>query len=242
MIDRRERLARLERPELAPAPLERLRLALELRRRPEPAPDAAARPPLDQHRAAPQFFPLSARSSTASRAPLSRRCFAPGSAACRPSRAATHPSLIGHTVHAGRVRVQSVAPRSMMACVYAAARSPGVQASARAQSSFSTPAELGSPPIPNTRASTRLAFPSRIGCRSPRESARIAPAVERPIPGSAVTSSSFRGNVPPCRSTISPGAAAGDSAPARNTRARSKDAAPHRSAPPRGPRRSETAP
>ena len=147
-------------------------------------------------------FPLSARSSTASRAPLSRRCLTPGSAACRPSSAATHPSLIGHTVHAGRVRVQSVAPRSMMACVYAAARSWGVHVSARAQSSFSTPLELGSPPIPNTRASTRLAFPSRIGCRSPRESARIAPAVERPIPGSAVTSSSFRGNVPPWRSTI----------------------------------------
>jgi hypothetical protein len=64
-----------------------------------------------------------------------------------------------------------------------------------------TAAELGSPSMPNTRASTRFTLPSRIGCRSPRDSARIAPAVDRPMPGSAVTASSPCGNSPPCSAT-----------------------------------------
>ena len=38
-----------------------------------------------------------------------------------------------------------------------------------------------------------------MGWRSPRESARIAPAVERPMPGSAVSCLDVRGNSPPCR-------------------------------------------
>ncbi len=36
---------------------------------------------------------------------------------CVPARHAAQVSAKGHTVHAGRARVQSVAPRSMIACV-----------------------------------------------------------------------------------------------------------------------------
>ena len=51
------------------------------------------------------------------RDPRARLTFLPGSSACRPSSAATHPSFMGHTVQAGRARVHSVAPKSMMAWV-----------------------------------------------------------------------------------------------------------------------------
>jgi hypothetical protein len=88
-----------------------------------------------------------------------------------------------------------------MACVYAATRTRGVQASACAHNSALTATELGSPSIPNTRASTRLALPSRIEWGSPRDSAKIAPAVERPIPGKPITASRLAGNSPPCSAT-----------------------------------------
>ncbi len=60
---------------------------------------------------------VSAISSVASRDPRARFCFGPGSSACRPSSAATQPGLMGHTVQAGRVRLHTVAPKSMMAWV-----------------------------------------------------------------------------------------------------------------------------
>ena len=42
---------------------------------------------------------------------------AAGYRACVPARAAAQSLASGQTVHAGRVRVQSVAPKSMIACV-----------------------------------------------------------------------------------------------------------------------------
>ena len=196
-------------------------------------------PPLDAAPTSAAPSPLSASSSTASRARRSRRCFAPGS--CRLPSLARGDAPLAHRAHRAR-RPRARAERRPEIHDGLRVRAPparrGVQRiGARPELASSTAAELGSPSIPNTRASTRLAFPSRIGCRSPRESARIAPAVERPIPGSAVTSSSFRGNVPAMALDDQPGRSDAGSAPARNTRARSTDAAPHRSAPRRGPRR-----
>ena len=66
-------------------------------------------------------------------------------------------------------------------------RSCGVHCSASTQSFFST---AGYPDNPDARsnASARASRCRRgSGCRSPRASARIAPAVERPMPGSAMS-------------------------------------------------------
>ena len=54
----------------------------------------------------------------------------------------------------------------------------------------------GHPATASCRASTRFTLPSRIGCRWFMLSASIAPAVDRPTPGSAITSSSVPGNWP----------------------------------------------
>ena len=70
---------------------------------------------------------------------------------------------MGQRVHLGRARVHTVAPKSMMACVYEATSRAGVQASDCAHNASITGLLLGSPSMPNTRASTRLTLPSRIG-------------------------------------------------------------------------------
>src|SRR6202044_1679723 len=78
-------------------------------------------------------LPLSAISSVASRDPRKRFCLGLGSSVWRPSSAATQPVLMGHTVQAGLARLHTVAPKSMMAWVYAPTFVVGVQASACAQ-------------------------------------------------------------------------------------------------------------
>jgi len=45
-------------------------------------------------------------------------------------------------------------------------------------------------------------LPSSIGKRWPPLNARIAPAVERPMPGSAATCSKVVGITPPCSTTM----------------------------------------
>src|SRR5579875_1576356 len=96
----------------------------------------------------------------------------------------------------------AVAPRSMIAGVYVATSAWGVHCSAQAQSRSRVARLAGSPSMPKQRDSTRLTLPSRMGWRSPRESARIAPAVERPMPGRLATSSKRCGKRPPCSSRI----------------------------------------
>ncbi len=51
--------------------------------------------------------------------------------------------------------------------------------------------------MPNTRANTRLTFPSRIAARAPLEKAAIAAAVERPMPGRSASRAGSLGNTPP---------------------------------------------
>lgn len=120
-----------------------------------------------------------------------------GSSSTRPWIRAPQPRCNGHRVQAARARVQTVAPRSMIACVYSATRAAGVHRSASCQSLADASAAAGGSRTTNTRASTRFTLPSRIAWRCPLESARIAPAVERPIPGSAIISSSDSGKCPP---------------------------------------------
>jgi len=123
---------------------------------------------------------------------------ATGSSCARPVANARQPDASGQRSHAGFDRTQIVAPRSMIACVYSATRLCGVQASASAHSFLRPAVESGGSSTTKTRASTRLTLPSRIGWRCPRARARIAPAVERPMPGSAINPASASGSRPAC--------------------------------------------
>ena len=216
---------------------------VELRRRPEAAPDAGRRPPLEED---------GERSLIACLRDQQRRfaCLADARAASLPAAPPDAPraprrtsSLMGHTVQAGRVRVQSVAPRSMMAWVYAAMRSAGVHASRPRHSAASTARRARVARRCRIRARAR-AWRCRPGSDAarPRDSARIAPAVERPMPGSAVTSSMCRGKLAVEGARPGLGRRRAGYAHGRSTRVRSRDAAPHPPAPPPAPRRSEIAP
>ena len=50
---------------------------------------------------------------------------------------------------------------------------------------------------PNTRVKTRRTLASRMGTRSEKQKAAIAPAVDRPMPGKVASISAVRGNSPP---------------------------------------------
>ena len=63
----------------------------------------------------------------------------------------------------------------------------GSKRSASAQSRFS-------PSTAKQRAITRFTLPSRIAARLPNAKAAIAPAVERPMPGSSAIACAARGN------------------------------------------------
>ncbi len=76
----------------------------------------------------------------------------------------------------------------------------GSSASASVHSWRSFLATARSASKPSTRVSTRRTLASRMGARTPKQKDAIAPAVERPMPGSADSSSTVRGNAPPCRS------------------------------------------
>ena len=132
---------------------------------------------------------IQARRDLRARAAALARGFGDGISCCRPLRRALQCTSSGQRAQAGRRRVHSVAPRSMIACVYVSTPSAGVQCSASAQSRCSIARVAALPSMPKQRASTRLTLPSRIACRARPDSARIAPAVERPIPGSAATAS-----------------------------------------------------
>ena len=52
------------------------------------------------------------------------------------------------------------------------------------------------PPMPNTRVSTRMTLPSRMGVGWSKAMLQIAPAVYRPMPGSSSSVSNFQGTSP----------------------------------------------
>ena len=128
--------------------------------------------------------------------------FDSGSAACLPSRFATQSLATGQSLQRGFRRTHSVAPRSMMAWVYSATRSFGVCDSDSAQRVAATRVLPGQPCTPAWRASTRLTLPSKMAWRSPQLSERMAPAVERPMPGNASSASRSRGRSSLCCSQM----------------------------------------
>ena len=164
MLDGLEAAALLRLAEFAPAPVERRVRALELRRRPQSAPHAGRSAGAPSSIARAPSLPVSAISSVglaraARRAALFARQLGLAALARRDAAA---PSS-GTRAHAGRARVHTVAPRSMMACVYAATPLPrACTPPPAAHSAASTSAAPGSPSMPNTRASTRFTLPSRI--------------------------------------------------------------------------------
>jgi hypothetical protein len=68
--------------------------------------------------------------------------------------------------------------------------------SAISQSLVATLRSPGQPEMAKKRLKTRLTLPSKIGAEISCEIEIIAPAVERPIPGSSESSSTFVGNSP----------------------------------------------
>ena len=125
-----------------------------------------------------------------------------GNSFCRPVTFATQSAANGQRAQSGLPRTHSVAPRSIKPCVYAVTSSlcaaSGSSDSASVHIVFSTRFSPGNPSMPNTRASTRFTLPSRMVARAPNANDAIAAAVERPMPGSSASSSTLRGNSPPC--------------------------------------------
>ena len=130
----------------------------------------------------PPQMPRDGRRSSSTRPPASTKIMcvrrrrrgarrrAAGNSCVRPVANARQPDASGQRSQAGFERTQTVAPRSMIACVYSATRACGVQASASAHSFFRPAADSGGSSTRKTRVSTRLTLPSRIAWRSsPRE-------------------------------------------------------------------------
>ena len=114
VLDRRElALGRDARAERARAPFGRRVAVRELGEAIEAAPNAARRPAREQH-AAVRILDDEHRHAAARalRVRPRRRILR-----LRAARAAAQSRRAGRRVHAGRARVQSVAPRSMIACV-----------------------------------------------------------------------------------------------------------------------------
>jgi hypothetical protein len=88
---------------------------------------------------------------------------------------------------------QMVAPKSIKPWVYRGIeffKSPtGNKASACTHSKRSFRADAKSCANPKKRVSTRRTFASRIGTRSEKQNAAMAPAVDLPIPGSDASAS-----------------------------------------------------
>ncbi len=165
------------------------RAGIGLRQRPHPAPDARRRALLEQHLAAREHHQH--RDALAPRGrSRTRRA---GSSSTRFSMRATQSAFTGHRRQCGFLGRHTSAPRSIMPCVYASMPRAGRRASAALHSAARTDALDGSPPMPPWRASTRRTLPSRIARRSPAANAAIAPAVERPTPGSATRSATSPG-------------------------------------------------
>ena len=116
MIDRRQRRQILEVLQLALAKRACDRHVVELRRRPKPSPDAGLGPALEQDGARLSLAGLGDQQHRLPRRAqpfaLLARQFLLSSVA-----RAMQSVRIGQRVQAGRVRVQTVAPKSMMACV-----------------------------------------------------------------------------------------------------------------------------
>ncbi|KEH14198.1 hypothetical protein GY15_07095 [Delftia sp. 670] len=68
---------------------------------------------------------------------------------------------------------------------------------ARSHSSRSFLATARSASKASTRVSTRRTLASRMGTRSEKQKDAMAPAVDRPMPGSVARSSALRGKAPP---------------------------------------------
>ena len=106
--------------------------------------------------------------------------------------------LTGQASHAGERGVHTVAPSSIIAWF----QSPGSGASAMASPASSQRRRSRALGSPCQRLSTRFTLPSSTGARAPKQMEAMAPAVERPMPGSATMSSKAWGKRPPCRSMI----------------------------------------
>ncbi len=103
---------------------------------------------------------------------------------------------------AGKRRRPGPSPRAP--CPGPSPSAPGPRTAPKGR--LSTSEERGSPSTAKRRATTRRAFASRIGTSAPKAIAAIAPAVDRPIPGSASSASTVRGTVAPWRATRIPAA------------------------------------
>jgi len=119
----------------------------------------------------------------------------------RPFCRATQSRLSGHVSHRG-LSVQTLLPNSITAWLNVPTFFRGRIDSATDHRYRCVAAEPVGSRHAVSRASTRVEFASRMGCRASREIERTAPAVYFPTPGSASTSSISCGNSPPCRSTI----------------------------------------
>ena len=92
-----------------------------------------------------------------------------------PTRRAVQPSFHGQSAQDGRSGVQSIAPRSIMACTKSPGRSAGVRLSARRR--MSTFAARRGASTAKRRATTRSMLPSTGVARLPNAIAAIAAAV-----------------------------------------------------------------
>ena len=111
---------------------------------------------------------------------------------CRrpPPDAEAHNATSGQSEQRGERGRQSVAPRSMTACVQRSGASGSISSSASACASRGSGR-------PYRRSTTRRTFVSTAATGIPKQMAATARAVYAPIPGSSSSSSSRRGTRPP---------------------------------------------
>ena len=107
----------------------------------------------------------------------------------------------GQVGQAGFLGVQIRAPSSINPWFSAPGSSASASAAAISHSRRRAAASATSSATSKTRAKMRVTFPSTTGTRRPKAIEAIAPAVYRPIPGSARSASASAGTSPPWRST-----------------------------------------